>query len=47
METSYICLHTIQKVDLVVAAKKLELFVSKVRFLGHHIHKGTLIPIIG
>lgn len=38
-------LNTIKKVGLVVSAKKIELFVHKSRCHGHHIHKGTIIPI--
>ena len=30
---------------LVISAPKIELFQTKVRFLGYYIHQGTFIPI--
>ncbi|KAL4184310.1 hypothetical protein AMTRI_Chr10g224930 [Amborella trichopoda] len=30
---------------LVVSAKKINICQTKIRFLGHHIHHGTIIPI--
>ena len=35
----------IKKNGLVVSAPKMKLFQTKVRFLGHNIHQGTIIPI--
>mgnify|MGYP004711495473 CR=1 FL=1 len=38
-------LHITQKNDLVVSQKKISLFQTKIRFLEHHIHQGTITPI--
>ena len=38
-------LHIIEKNGLVVSATKINLFQTKIRFLGHDIYKGTIRPI--
>ncbi|XP_028059089.1 uncharacterized protein LOC114262873 [Camellia sinensis] len=37
--------HVISRNGLVVSAPKMKLFQTQVRFLGHNIHNGTIIPI--
>ena len=37
--------HVISRNGLVVSAPKMQLFQTTVRFLGHNIHNGTIIPI--
>ena len=37
--------NVIIKNELVVSATKMKLFQTKVRFLGHSIHNGTIIPV--
>ena len=37
--------RVIKKNGLVVSASKLKLFQTKIRFLGHDIHQGTIKPI--
>ncbi|KAL4183785.1 hypothetical protein AMTRI_Chr11g100010 [Amborella trichopoda] len=38
-------INAIKYAGLVVSAKKINICQTKIRFLGHHIHHGTLIPI--
>ena len=38
-------LHVIKKNGLVVSAPKMKLFQTKIIFLGHDIHQGTIRPI--
>lgn len=33
------------KSGLAISAKKMELFVPRAKFLRHHIHRGTILPI--
>ncbi len=35
----------IKKNGLVVSVKKIKLFETKIRFLGHNIQEGSIIPI--
>lgn len=37
--------HVIIKNGLVISAPKMKLFQTTIRFLGHNIHNGTIIPI--
>ncbi|KAL4197074.1 hypothetical protein AMTRI_Chr04g249440 [Amborella trichopoda] len=37
--------QAIKHAGLVVSAKKINLIQTKITFLGHHIHYGTIIPI--
>ena len=37
--------HVIIKNGLVISASKMKLFQTTVRFLGHNVHNGTIIPI--
>ncbi|KAL4199205.1 hypothetical protein AMTRI_Chr03g143760 [Amborella trichopoda] len=38
-------INVIKHVGLVVSAKKINICQTKIRFLRHHIHHGTIIPI--
>ena len=38
-------LHTVKKHGLVISAKKISLFQTRIRFLGHNIYQGTIVPI--
>ena len=37
--------HIIKQNGLVVSKSKINLFQTRIRFLGHNIHQGTIIPI--
>jgi len=39
-------LHVIEKNGLAVSSSKMVLFQTKIRFLGHDIHQGTIKPIM-
>ncbi|RVW18649.1 Enzymatic polyprotein [Vitis vinifera] len=38
-------IETVKSNGLILSATKINLFQTKVRFLGHHIHQGTFTPI--
>jgi len=38
-------IHIIKQNSLAVSKIKINLFQTKIRFLGHNIHQGTIIPI--
>ncbi|KAL4189738.1 hypothetical protein AMTRI_Chr08g166860 [Amborella trichopoda] len=41
----HVFINVIKHAELVVSAKKINICQTKIRFLGHHIHHGTIIPI--
>lgn len=41
----YTFLNIVKKHGLVVSAKKMQIFQTKIRFLGHNIYQGTITPI--
>ena len=38
-------IHIVKKSRLVISNKKTSLFQTKIRFLGHYVHHGTIKPI--
>lgn len=41
----YTFLNIVKQHGLVISAKKMSLFQTKIRFLGHNIYQGTITPI--
>lgn len=41
-----IFLKVVKNEGLIVSAKKMKLFQTKIRFLGHNMHKGLSYPLI-